>query len=316
MSKVIRAARVGGRAVILGKDESNLYLVNQPEGNEDVAVADLSALFEARVQQAREELTQEWEGRLRAEHETMKAAAQRQLSEAEEKHRTEVEQIHQQRYEEGHQDGVKSKEDEAREAVARLDALHESLVQLRRQVMIESEALVVDLSASMAHKVTGVQAELEPTIVARVIRSALEHLSARSDLVIKVHEDDLQVARKFSAKWVEKVSTGAIFKVEISDHVERGGCMIEGVEESVDARLEEQFDVMRQALRVKVFAENLESLSGEPSPGERPSDDDVGGIGELSAISDTANDMAAAAEEADVDVNTDIDVDDLTENES
>ena len=224
--------------------------------------------------------------------------------------------IHQQRYEEGHQDGVKSKEDEAREAVARLDALHESLVQLRRQVMIESEALVVDLSASMAHKVTGVQAELEPTIVARVIRSALEHLSARSDLVIKVHEDDLQVARKFSAKWVEKVSTGAIFKVEISDHVERGGCMIEGVEESVDARLEEQFDVMRQALRVKVFAENLEPLSGEPSPGERPSDDDVGGIGELSAISDTANDMAAAAEEADVDVNTDIDVDDLTENES
>ena len=92
MSKVIRAARVGGRPVILGKDESNLYLVNQPEGNEDVAVADLSALFEARVQQAREELTQEWEGRLRAEHETMKAAAQRQLSEAEEKHRTEVEQ--------------------------------------------------------------------------------------------------------------------------------------------------------------------------------------------------------------------------------
>ena len=36
----------------------------------------------------------------------------------------------------------------------------------------------------------------------------------------------------------------------------------------------------------------------------------------MSAIADTANDMAAAAEEADVDVNTDIDVDDLTENES
>lgn len=259
MSKVIRTARVGGQAVILGKDESNLYLQHDAEGDDDVAVADFGALVEARAQQVRDELTQEWEGRLRAEHETMKAAAQKQQTEAEEKHRAEVEQVHEQRYEEGYRDGVQSKEDEVRETVARLEALHESMVQLRRQVMIESEALVVDLSASMAHKVTGVQAELEPTIVARVIRSALEHLSARSDLVIKVHEDDLQVARKFSAKWVEKVSAGAVFKVEVSDHVERGGCMIEGMEESVDARLEEQFDVLRRALRAEVFDENVES---------------------------------------------------------
>ena len=315
MSKVIRTARVGGQAVILGRDESNLYLANQPEGDEDVAVADFSTLFEARVQQVRDELIREWEGRLRDEHQTMQAAAQRQMAETEEKHRAEVEQIHQQRYEEGHQDGVKSKEDEARDAVARLDLLHESLVQLRRQVMIESEALVIDLCASMAHKVTGVQAEIEPTIVARVIRSALEHLSARSDLVIKVHEDDLQVARKFSAKWVEKVSTGVIFRVEISDHVERGGCMIEGAEESVDARLEEQFDILRQALRAEVFAENLEPSSDEPAPEEPPSTEGASD-GELTGIADTADDMAAAAEEEDVDVNTDTDVDDPRKSES
>ena len=280
MSKVIRTARVGGQAVILGKDESNLYLQHHPEGDDDVAVADFGALFEGRVQQVRDELTQEWEGRLRAEHETMKAAAQKQQTEAEEQHRAEVEQVHEQRYEEGYRDGVQSKEDEVREAVARLEALHESMVQLRRQVMIESEALVVDLSASMAHKVTGVQAELEPTIVARVIRSALEHLSARSELVIKVHEDDLQVARKFSAKWVEKVSAGAVFKVEVSDHVERGGCMIEGMEESVDARLEEQFDILRQALRAEIFDENVESVGQEAEGTLSEIDATDGGDGE------------------------------------
>ena len=79
---------------ILGKDESNLYLANQPEGNDDVAVADFASLFEARLQQVRDELTQELEGRLRDEHETMKAAAQRQMTEAEQQHRAEVEQIH------------------------------------------------------------------------------------------------------------------------------------------------------------------------------------------------------------------------------
>ncbi len=311
MSKVIRTARVGGQAVILGKDESNLYLAKQPEGDEDVAVADISSLFEGRVQQVHDELAKEWEGRLRAEHETMKAAAQRQLAEAEEKHRAEVEQIHRDRYEEGHQDGVKAKEDEAREAVTRLDVLHESLVQLRRQVMIESEALVVDLSASMANKVTGVHAELEPTIVARVIRSALEHLSSRSDLVIKVHEDDLQVARKFSARWVEKVSTGAVFRVEISDHVERGGCMIEGVEESVDARLEEQFDILRQALRAELFEENLEPPVGDP-----PTEDEVSGVDGLTALAGTANDAETENHvNADVEVNTDTDMENSQEDQ-
>ena len=276
MSKVIRTARVGGRAVVLGKDESNLYQGKQG-AEEDVALADVSTLLEARVQEARDELIQEWEGRLRDEHESMKAAAQRQLAEAEERHRAEVEQVHEQRYEEGHRDGVQSKEDEARDAVSRLDALHESLKQMRRQVLIESEALVIDLTAAMAHRITGIQAQIDPTIVARVVRSALEHLSERSGLVIKVHEDDLKVARKFVAKWVEKVAVDAVLRVEVSDHVERGGCMIEGREEYVDARLEEQFQVLRDALRGEVLEENVDRTAVDldqsyagPSDGDQP----------------------------------------------
>lgn len=258
MSKVIRTARVGGQAVVLGKDETNLYQSTRPEGEEDVPLADVSALLDARVQEARGELIREWEGRLRDEHEAMKAAAQKQLAEAEERHRAEIEQVQEQRFEEGRRDGVHAKEDEVRDAVARLDELHDSLKQMRRQVLIESEALVVDLMASMAHRVTGIQAEMDPMIVARVVRSALEHLSERSDLVIKVHEDDLQVARKFAAKWVERVAVDAVLRVETSDHVERGGCMIEGKEEYVDARLEEQFQVLRDALRTEVFEENVQ----------------------------------------------------------
>ena len=274
MSKVIRKARVGGHAVVLGKDESNLYLGEQG-AEEDVALADVSTLLEARVQEARDELIKEWEGRLRDEHESMKAAAQRQLAEAEERHRAEYEQVHEQRYEEGHRDGVQSKEDEAREAVSRLDALHESLKQMRRQVLIESEALVIDLTATMAHRVTGIQAEMDPTIVARVVRSALEHLSERSGLVIKVHEDDLKVARKFVAKWVEKVAADAVLRIEVSGHVERGGCMIEGKEEHVDARLEEQFQVLRDALRHEIFEENVQDRTAADldQPDEVPADE-------------------------------------------
>ena len=38
-----------------------------------------------------------------------------------------------------------------------------------------------------------------------------------------------------------------------SIHVDRGGCLIEGGEENIDARLEEQLEAMHQVLRSAVF---------------------------------------------------------------
>ena len=65
-------------------------------------------------------------------------------------------------------------------------------------------------------------------MLAQVIRAALEHLSQHSNLIIKVNPEDLAIARKFAQKWVEKIDTDAVLKVRVSDHVGRGGCMIEG----------------------------------------------------------------------------------------
>ena len=96
-------------------------------------------------------------------------------------------------------------------------------------------------------------------VLARVIHAALGHLSEHSNLVIKVHPEDLKIARKFVGKWVEKVDQDAVIKVQVGNHVSRGGCMIEGKEESVDARLEEQFEVLKLALRSAVFGESVET---------------------------------------------------------
>ena len=77
-------------------------------------------------------------------------------------------------------------------------------------------------------------------------------LWSSADLVIKVNQDDLQVASRFASAWVERIDQEAVLKVRVSDHVERGGCMIEGGEENVDARFESQLDIMQQALRAQV----------------------------------------------------------------
>lgn len=252
MSKVIRTGRVFGTGVVtLGRHEDDLFF--DPGADRGKAPSlDVAALIAARVAALKGALDQDWERRLRQEHDTMRAAAERQRAEADERHRQEVERVHQERYDVGHVDGVAAKESEAREAVERLAVLHDAIRSEREQVLLEAETLVVDLAAAMARRVTRTMAQLDPRVVARTVRAALEHLAAGSNLVVKVHQDDLQIARRFCAAWVEKMDTDAVLKVQVSDHVSRGGCMIEGGQESVDARLEPQLDVLQRALREQV----------------------------------------------------------------
>jgi flagellar assembly protein FliH len=84
----------------------------------------------------------------------------------------------------------------------------------------------------------------------RGIRAALELLAQESRIEIKVHPEDLQIARRFAQRWVEKVAREAVIRVLPSDSVGRGGCMIEGEEGNVDARVESQLAALHQALRL------------------------------------------------------------------
>ena len=261
MSKVIRTAQIATRVVTLGKAEEGLYLADEIEG--EGSHIDFTALIQGRVEGLRQALVEEGDTRVREEHETMRSAAERQRQEAEERHREEVEQVHQQRYDEGHAAGVAVKEDEARAAVERLDALHESIKEERRLVLREAEVLVIDLATAMARRISRVQAETDRTVLVRVARQALEHLSEGSNLIIKVHADDLRLARRFSDKWVEKVEGDAILKVQVSEHVERGGCMIEGTDDNIDARLDQQLRVLQEELRNAVLYQDADTDTEE-----------------------------------------------------
>lgn len=256
MAKVLRSVRVAGPVVTLGEAERQFH---SAEGEEETPGAlNLGAVVEARVEEVRRQLNEQWEARLKQERENLAAASAGQLEAAETRWQAEVERVRQERYDEGHQAGLAAREAEAREAVERLGVLHESLARERGQVLREAEVVVVDLAVAVAHRVVGIQAEMDHKVLVRIVRSALDHLSDHSYLQIKVHPDDLRIARRFAAAWVEKVSQSSVLKVEASDHVSRGGCMIEGQAENVDARLEEQFQVLQDALRAAIYGDEAE----------------------------------------------------------
>ena len=95
-------------------------------------------------------------------------------------------------------------------------------------------------------------------------------MSERSNLEIQVHPEDLAVVKRYAKNWVAKVDKQAVLKVRESPHVDRGGCMIEGREENVDARVEEQLQAMHQMLRSAVFdqVDEGEAVSSDGEDGK------------------------------------------------
>lgn len=256
MSKIIRTVRLGGDVVTLGAAERELLEQTEEQSLDSVGLA---KLIDDQVAQVRKELEAEWEGKMRREMEYLQSEADKRMAEAETRFAEERAQVHEERFQEGYQTGLDEREAEATEAVRRMEVLHGNLVAERAQILMEAEETVIDLAAALARRIVGFQAEASPKVLVQVVRSALSHLSDSSNLEIRVHPDDLQIARRFAAHWMQKVDQDAVLKVRSSDHVARGGCMIEGREENVDARLEEQAQVLHDGLRAAFFAHHEEN---------------------------------------------------------
>lgn len=255
MSKVIRTARFAGPSVTVGEAERDLYVGSEEKKEKGVESLGLAAMLKEDVNETEKKLNVAWENKMQQEVSYVRSEGDKKLQEAEQAWQGERETLHQQRYEEGLAEGLAQREAEATDAVRRMEVLHQSLVAERVQVLVEAEVTVVDLAVALARRIIGVQAVSNPKALIQVVRTALAHLSERSNLEIKVHPDDLAVARRFAAHWVEKVDQDAVFKVRSSAHVGRGGCMIEGLEENVDARLDEQLKIMHETLRDAVLGQ-------------------------------------------------------------
>ena len=253
MSKVIRTARFAGPVVTVGQAERDLYVERYRDGAEGADGLGLAGLLTQDAQQREHALNAEWESKLQSEVSYVRGEGEKRLQEAEAAWQNERAQLNEERYEEGVRSGVEQCEAEVKEAISRIEVLHQSLEANRAQIMVEAEVDVVDLVVFIARKILGLQAVSNPKALLQVVRNALSHMSEKSNLEIRVHPDDLAVVQRYANHWVAKVDKEAVLKVRESVHVDRGGCLIEGAEENIDARLEEQLQAMHQRLRSAVF---------------------------------------------------------------
>ena len=155
-------------------------------------------------------------------------------------------------FEKGVSEGMKKGRDlERRASASAMKAVAEAVHktgQLRASIVERSEEDILDLVFAIAEKVIHHEVTVNRGIVAGVLKSAVQAINDREHIRVRCHPGDFAVLKELRPELA-----GMMDGIDDMDFVEdqtimAGGVKIETASGEVDARLDRQFEVIRNAL--------------------------------------------------------------------
>lgn len=147
--------------------------------------------------------------------------------------------------EEGRSEGRRGLE----EAAGRLESVAEELAGCKERLFREAREQVVELCLVLVERLLGPLVQGDPHAVVRVAERALQALSDRETLTIRVHPDDLRSL--VDAKPGILAAFDGIHRLTVMEDpaVKRGGCLVQTPSTEIDARLETQLAELARGVR-------------------------------------------------------------------
>ncbi len=107
---------------------------------------------------------------------------------------------------------------------------------------------LLNFAIDIARRVTKVIGETNPDAARENLRSALQLVLAKSDVIVKVNPDDLSTLRLFAAQLADENATLPHITFVADEAVSRGGVQVLTEAGQIDATLESQMDQITRAL--------------------------------------------------------------------
>ena len=155
-------------------------------------------------------------------------------------------------FERGVAEGVQKGRDlQRRESASALQAAEDALRQtshLKASIVERSEGEIIDLVFAIAEKVIHHEATVNPDIVKNVLRSAVEAITDRENIRVRCNPGDLTVLKDLRPELTCMIDgIGDVEFLEDSS-IMPGGVKIGTGTGEVDARLDRQFEVIKNAV--------------------------------------------------------------------
>ena len=115
----------------------------------------------------------------------------------------------------------------------------------RQELLQNSERAVVRLATEVARKIIQHEISLDPSLVARVVRSAIEKVNATDLIRVRVNPQDLEALRNYIKESSHPKASG--WEFEADPDVEPGGCIIDTRVGILDAQLDVQLKEIEES---------------------------------------------------------------------
>ncbi|MFP4115504.1 MAG: flagellar assembly protein FliH [Spirochaetota bacterium] len=143
-------------------------------------------------------------------------------------------------FEEGREKGFEEGRAEHERLVERLHVIINKAIDRRNEIIEESETQIVNLVVQIAKKVVKVISENQRNVVINNVTQALRKLKERTDVIIRVNIEDLEMVTNHVQDIIERVEREHHITVAEDSTVDPGGAIIETDFGEIDARIASQ----------------------------------------------------------------------------
>ncbi len=210
-----------------------------------------AAAFEV-LQEAKAQAKREVEsGRSDGEQLVQKAKleVERMVKEAEMRTNEVEHEAYQKGYDAGREVGYKTGESEVHRLIDRLGTIIGRALEVRGQLIADSEKQMVDMVLMIVRKVIKDETSERREIVLANIREALKRIKDRDRIDIRVNFADLDLTTAHKDELIKMMETLRKVNIYEDSRVDRGGCIIETNIGSIDARISTQLKQIEEAIR-------------------------------------------------------------------
>ncbi len=146
---------------------------------------------------------------------------------------------------------LKAKEEfkeETKDVMSRLENIFSELSNFRKLMFDQFSSPILSLSFEIAKKIIRKEIEEDKEFVLRILEEILLEFLDATSIIIKVNPSDFAIIEEFKPNILSRLKDLSELKLIADDSVEKGGVIVETDFGTVDGRISEQIEVIKEAL--------------------------------------------------------------------
>lgn len=150
-------------------------------------------------------------------------------------------------FEQGRKDGLALEKRQMEDMGKQFSALLGEIRDLKPRLYCETEKELLQLSVLIARKIIRTEVKINPDVIGKTIRAAMQYVADKSHIRIQIHPEDMEEVRRILPE-LSALSGGGRFQVVEDNAVQRGGCTLETGFGRINATLDDQLTMLEREI--------------------------------------------------------------------